>query len=115
MIQYKGTDSTGKVKPVQDVVRNAANNSNLGYNKDTQEILESNLNAKEQIIAGNLENERDKGEDSISKDVIKKVAKGKEDFESVTGKYTSLRVFSKIKNDGNKLLGIKNEKDEDKK
>lgn len=110
-------DVTTIEKPPADAVTDTANNSNLGYNKDAKEMLQNNLNNEEKIIAQNLENERlgVKGDNSKSGDVAKKISKAEETFDSITGEYSSLRVFDKIDKDGNKLLGIKRENNEDKK
>lgn len=91
-------DATNVEKPIRKVVDNAAKSSNLGYNEDVGKILQNNLNQEEQKIAKNLQNERVKGKDSKVRDITDFVDKGKEKFESITGKSSALRVIEDIGN-----------------
>jgi hypothetical protein len=91
---------------IKDAVKNVANNSNLGYNKSTEELLRNNLNAEEQVIAQNLDNERSKVDGSVSNQVALKIKEGKNTVDSLTGSSTALRVLEKIGDDTNDVLGI---------
>ena len=93
-------DDTGAEKPLKTVVTNAAKNSNLGYNGDVDQVLNNNLNTDELNTIMKLENEMNKGEGSISGDVVEGVEKGIKESESLTGKSTVLRVLEDIGNTG---------------
>jgi hypothetical protein len=99
-------DTTNGKKSIKEVVNNAVNNSNLGYNKSTEAILKENLNSDEKIIAQNLDNEKKKGEGSKSGEVAAAVKEAKEEAKSTTGQSTMLRVFEKVGNDTSDVLGI---------
>jgi conjugal transfer mating pair stabilization protein TraG len=106
-------DATGAEKPLKEVVSNAVNNPNLKYNKPVEETLKNNLNPEQLKIAQNLENERVRGDDSKSKLITKKIKEGKEDFKSLTGKHTGLRVLRELGNNTGEIVGI--ERDDNKK
>ena len=95
------------------MVSNAVNNPNLKYNKPVEETLKNNLNPEQLKIAQNLENERVRGDDSKSKLITKKIKEGKEDFKSLTGKHTGLRVLRELGNNTGEIVGI--ERDDNKK
>ena len=106
-------DVTGEEKPLKEVVSNAVNNPNLKYNKPVEETLKNNLNSEQLKIVQNLENERVQGDDSKSSKVMDGVNKGKESFDSLTGKYTGLRVLRELGNNTGEIIGI--ERDDNKK
>jgi len=91
-------DATGGEKPLEKVVNNAVNNPNLQYNKSVEETFKNNLNPEQLKIVRNLENERVQGDDSKSSKVMDRVNKGKESFDSLTGKHTGLRVLGTLGN-----------------
>lgn len=99
-------DVTGEEKPLKEVVSNAVNNPNLKYNKPVEETLKNNLNSEQLKIVQNLENERVQGDDSKSSKVMDRVNKGKESFDSLTGKHTGLRVLGTLGNDTGEIVGI---------
>jgi len=70
-------DATGIEKPLDQVVNDGIKNSNLGYNKDVNEVLNDNLTPEEKSIVDNLNNERDKGDKSKSQNVNNEVNKAK--------------------------------------
>ena len=106
-------DATGGEKPLKEVVSNAVNNPNLKYNKPVEETLKNNLNPEQLKTVQNLENEMVRGDDSKSGDATKKINKKKEDFKSLTGKHTGLRVLRELGNDTGEIVGI--ERDDNKK
>ena len=87
-------------KPIFYYPFKAAKNSNLGYNGDVDQVLNNNLNTDELNTIMKLENEMNKGEGSISGDVVEGVEKGIKESESLTGKSTVLRVLEDIGNTG---------------
>ena len=106
-------DVTGEEKPLKEVVSNAVNNPNLKYNKPVEETLKNNLNPEQLKIVQNLENEMVRGDGSKSGDTEKDLKKSKEDFDSLTGKYTGLRVLRELGNNTGEIIGI--ERDDNKK
>jgi len=95
-------------------VENAAKSSGLEYNKDTKEVLRENLDSgmKEQVVK--LENERDRGDHSKSKDRAKKMNADMAELKGETGKYTPLRVLQRIGDNSTEVLqdlGIEDKKD----
>ena len=70
-VEDKGVvkDATGATKPIKDVVNNAANNSNLQYNKPIKEVLTGGLSPTLQEANQDLAKERNKVEKSTAKKV----------------------------------------------
>ena len=99
-------DVTGEEKPLKEVVSNAVNNPNLKYNKPVEETLKNNLNSEQLKIVQNLENERVRGDGSKAKDVNDELNIKKEAFDSLTGKYTGLRVLRELGNNTGEIVGI---------
>jgi conjugal transfer mating pair stabilization protein TraG len=62
-------DATGATKSIKDVVSNAANNSNLQYDKGIKEVLTGGLSPTLKEANQKLEKERNKEEDSTSEEV----------------------------------------------
>jgi hypothetical protein len=106
-------DVTGEEKPIEKVVDNAANNPNLQYNKDVGETLKNNLNPEQLNVVKNLENERGRGDKSKSKLIAQDIKEKKEEFDSLTGKNTGLRVLRELGNNTGEIVGI--ERDDNKK
>ena len=106
-------DVTGEEKPIEKVVDNAANNPNLQYNKDVGETLKNNLNPEQRKIVQNLENEKLGVEGTKSGKTKEKINDKKEEFNSLTGKDTGLRVFRELGNNAGEIVGI--ERDDNKK
>ena len=89
-------DTTGAEKPIKTVVADAAKKSNLGYNKDVEEVLDDNLTTNEKQIVRGLEKEMIKGKGSVSKDVNDNVQKAIKKSESISGKSSVIRVVEDI-------------------
>jgi len=53
-------DATGIEKPLDQVVNDGIKNSNLGYNKGVNEVLNDNLNPEEKITMAEVEQGREK-------------------------------------------------------
>jgi isoleucyl-tRNA synthetase len=106
-------DATGEQKPLEKVVNNAVNNSNLQYNKPVKETFKNNLNPEQLKIVQNLENERVQGDDSKSKLTTQKIKEKNDEFDSLTGNHTGLRVLGELGNNTGEIVGI--ERDDNKK
>jgi len=106
-------DATGEEKPLKEVVSNATNNPNLQYNKPVEETLKNNLNPEQLKIVQNLENEKLGVEGTESYKTTEKINEKKEDFKSLTGNHTGLRVLRELGNDTGEIVGI--ERDDNKK
>ena len=107
-------DATGEQKPIKKVVENAANNSNLEYNKDVGEVLRSSLSPDMKTKLEKLDNEKNKTRGSESRkregEVNKAILKSK----SATGNYTGLRVLEKVGDNSTEVLqdlGIEDKKE----
>ena len=88
------------------MVNNAVNNPNLQYNKPVEETLKNNLNPEQLKIVQNLENEMVRGDNSKSKLVAQDIKDKKEDFKSLTGNHTGLRVLRELGNNTGEIVGI---------
>jgi len=100
------TDATGATKPIKEVVSNAAKSSNLGYNKDTREMLKNNLNSEEKIAMEKLQKER-LGVKGTGAFETKEGLKEKEaKLQGITGDSAVARVLDKIGNDTSDTLGM---------
>jgi len=113
------TDATGATKPIKEVVSNAAKSSNLGYNKDTREVLENNLSAKEKIAMDKLAKERNKVDGSKAKDTKEGLNKKISAHEGIAGDSAVARLVIKgrhdiIKADNtvSEYIGIKRKKED---
>jgi hypothetical protein len=62
-------DATGSEKPIRELVGNAANNSNLQYDKGIKEVLTGGLSPTLKEVSQDLEKERNKVEKSTAKKV----------------------------------------------
>ena len=62
-------DTTGATKPIREVVGNAANKSNLQYNKDIKEVLTGSLSTTLQKANQDLEKERNKEDESTAEKI----------------------------------------------
>jgi conjugal transfer mating pair stabilization protein TraG len=62
-------DTTGATKPIREVVGNAANKSNLQYDKDIKEVLTGGLSPTLQEANQKLDNERNKAKKSTAKEI----------------------------------------------
>jgi len=106
-------DATGEEKPLEQVVSNAVNNPNLQYNKPVEETLKNNLNPEQLKVVQNLENEKVRGDDSKSKLTTQKIKEKNDEFDSLTGNHTGLRVLRELGNNTGEIVGI--ERDDNKK
>ena len=95
------------------MVNNATNNPNLQYNKPVEETLKNNLNPEQLKIVENLENEKLGVKGTKSHKVTEEINDHKEDFKSLTGNHTGLRVLRTLGNDTGEIVGI--ERDDNKK
>lgn len=66
-------DATGIEKPLEQVVNDEIKNSNLGYNKDVNEVLNDNLTPEEKITKAEVEKGREKQTETQDK-VKEKIA-----------------------------------------
>ena len=99
-------DATGEQKPIKKVVENAANNSNLEYNKDVGKVLKNSLSPDMKTKLEKLDNEKSKGDDSWTKEREAEIKEAKLKSKSATGNYTGLRVLDTIGNNTSDTLGI---------
>ena len=90
------TDATGGNEPIKKVVNNTLNDSDLRYNGTNKNILKKTLNPDQVVALNKLENEKNKGDGSVSQEMVDKMQKAKTDFKSPTGKSASLRLGAKI-------------------
>jgi lambda repressor-like predicted transcriptional regulator len=99
-------DVTGVQKPLKEVVTNAAQTADLGYNSNVKNILQSNLRPEEKVIAKNLEIERNQVDSSKTKETKEKINKESVKLKGIVGESTIARVLDKIGNDASDIIGI---------
>jgi hypothetical protein len=111
-------DTTGAIKPIKEVVGDAAKSSNLVYTKGTGEILKSNLSPEEKAKVVDLDKERDKGEGSKAQTTMKDINGKKDKLDGIVGESTVARVVIKGKDDVikannavNEYFGLKQKKE----
>lgn len=107
-------DATGEQKRIKKVVENAANNSNLEYNKDVGEVLRNNLFPDMKTKLQELDKEKNKEKGSKTQEREAEIKEAKLKSKQATGNYTGLRVLEKVGNNTTEVLqdlGIEDKKE----
>lgn len=88
-------DATGEEKPLENMLNQATNNSNLGYNNDVGEVLKDNLDIQEKYTMAQVE------EGKINSSKTENTIKGKKAklYDS-----TVLRVVENIGDNSTKII-----------
>jgi len=97
-------DTTGRNQPIKKVVNNALNDSDLRYNGSNKEKLKKTLNQDQVVALNKLENEKNKGDGSSSRDITKEINEGKTTFNSPAGQSAAFRLSQKVAKESENVI-----------